>query len=161
MHASTITATRRFAEVYVQGVPRIADIGSLEMGGGSLRPIFRDSEYIGFDIAAGLGVDVLMTDPDCIPVADASFDVALSTNTLEHIRRPWVTVREMARILKPGGLMFLLVPMPNAHRYHAHPIDCWRAYIEGVRGLFEEAGMEVLELWEEADHDTVGVARKP
>lgn len=158
MHASAMEAARRFKEKYVLDHWTIADIGSRDDGNGTLRDVF--GKLTGFDIRPGEGVDVLVSDPDVIPAPDASFDCAVSANTLEHTRRPWRVVSEMARILKPGGYVFLLVPMPNAHRYHAEPIDCWRCYTEGMRGLFQEAGLETLELYEEADHDTVGIARK-
>jgi hypothetical protein len=58
-------------------------------------------------------------------------------------------------------IVFLLVPMPNAHRHHAHPIDCWRCYTEGMRGLFDDAGLDTVHLYEANDHDTVGIGRKP
>jgi len=154
---------RKFADEFtaaLSGPLRIAEIGSQDVNG-SLRSIFADHEYIGFDIEAGPGVDVVLFSPEAIAAAADSFDVALSANCLEHTRRPWLVVKEMARIIRPGGLVFLLMPMPNAHRYHAHPIDCWRCYTEGMRGLLENAGLEVLDLYEAADHDTVGIGCKP
>lgn len=158
MHASAMNAAKSFREKYVLDHYGIAEIGSRDDGNGTLRDVF--GNLTGFDIRPGEGVDVLVSDPDVIPAPDASFDCVVSANTLEHTRRPWRVVSEMARILKPGGFVFLLVPMPNAHRYHAEPIDCWRCYTEGMRGLFQEAGLETLELYEEAHHDTVGIARK-
>lgn len=160
MHASAMEAARKFAEEHVSVThQRVADIGALDMNG-SMRGLFAGREYVGMDIEPGKGVDMVLANSEAIPVADRTFDVVLSANTLEHTRRPWVVVREMARILRPGGLMFLLIPMPNAHRFHAHPIDCWRCYTEGMRGLLDGADLEVLELYEAGDHDTVGIARK-
>lgn len=161
MHASALKEAAAFRETYVgHETVRIADIGSRDVNG-SLRGVFSGHDYVGFDIEAGAGVDVVMPDPERINITSHSFDVAVSANCLEHARRPWLVVQEMARIVKPGGLVWLLVPMPNSHRYHAHPIDCWRCYTEGMRGLFDDAGLTTLDLHEAADHDTVGVARKP
>jgi len=161
MHESAMEAARKFAAKYVSRETslRIADIGSRDVNG-SMRPLFGGYEYTGFDIEPGPGVDMVLANSEVIPVAEGAFDVVLSANTLEHTRRPWIVVKEMARILRSGGLIFLLVPMPNAHRYHAHPIDCWRCYTEGMRGLFDDAGLETLELYEAGDHDTVGIGRK-
>ena len=159
MHASALAAAEKFAAKYFRGSLKVAEIGSRDVNG-TMRGIFSGHEYTGFDIEPGPGVDVVLANSEANPFPDGSFDAVISANTLEHTRRPWVIVREMARVLKPGGVMFLLVPMPNAHRYHAEPIDCWRCYTEGMRGLFEEAGLEVLELYEAGDHDTVGIARK-
>jgi len=49
--------------------------------------------------------------------------------------------------------------MPAEWPYHAHPIDCWRVYAEGMRGLLECAHLEVLDCFT-AGTDTVGVGRK-
>lgn len=159
MHASALQEAKAFRDARLGVRCRVADIGARDVNG-SLKTVFSEHDYTGFDIEAGKGVDVVMTESESIPALDGSFDVVISANTLEHARRPWRLVREMARIVKPGGLVWLLVPMPNAHAYHAHPIDCWRCYTEGMRGLFEDAGLTVLDLHEAADHDTVGIARK-
>jgi SAM-dependent methyltransferase len=39
-----------------------------------------------------------------------SFDVVVSRNTLEHLFDPRAELKEMARVLKPGGLLYLKVP---------------------------------------------------
>jgi SAM-dependent methyltransferase len=162
MHGSSMDEAREFKNTYLPDdvVLRIADIGAQDING-SLKIIFPDHEYVGFDIEAGNGVDVVMPNAETIPAESDSFDVVICANTIEHARRPWRLVQEMARIVKSGGLVWLLAPMPNAHRYHAHPIDCWRCYTEGMRGLFDDAGLRTMDLHEAADHDTVGVAVKP
>lgn len=45
-----------------------------------------------------------------IPVTDASFDVVLCSEVLEHIPNPVAAVREFSRILKPGGTLVLTAP---------------------------------------------------
>ncbi|MBF8186903.1 class I SAM-dependent methyltransferase [Nonomuraea sp. K274] len=42
-----------------------------------------------------------------LPVADARFDVCFSSNVLEHVPDPWRMAAEMARVTRPGGLIFL------------------------------------------------------
>lgn len=162
MHASAMSEAAAFRDVYFESSQpmRVADIGSRDVNG-SLKVLFPGHDYVGFDIEAGRGVDVVMPHAETIPAPDDSFDAVVCANTIEHARRPWRLVQEMARIVKHGGLVWLLAPMPNAHRYHAHPIDCWRCYTEGMRGLFDDAGLVTLDLHEADDHDTVGVARKP
>ncbi len=46
-----------------------------------------------------------------IPVPGASFDVVLCTEVLEHVPQPEEALREMARILKPGGRVLLTAPL--------------------------------------------------
>jgi SAM-dependent methyltransferase len=50
--------------------------------------------------------DALFGDALALPFADASFDVVLSGGLLEHFREPGAVVREMARVLRPGGLLY-------------------------------------------------------
>lgn len=45
-----------------------------------------------------------------IPVASESFDAVLCTEVFEHIPDPMAALRELSRILKPGGILILTVP---------------------------------------------------
>jgi SAM-dependent methyltransferase len=49
-------------------------------------------------------------DAEELPFADSSFDAVLSTYALEHSVNPRQMLREMARIVKPGGRIVLLGP---------------------------------------------------
>ena len=55
---------------------------------------------------AGVSGEALFGDAQRLPFADASFDVVLSGGLLEHFRDPAPIVREMARVLRPGGLFY-------------------------------------------------------
>ena len=86
-----------------------------------------------------------------------------------HIEFFWLTWLEMARILKPGGLIFLVAPSRGPE--HRYPQDCWRFYPDGYRALASFGGLELVSAntdWEShADEfsapwgDTVGVFRQP
>jgi SAM-dependent methyltransferase len=58
--------------------------------------------------AARAGVTALRTlgDARALPFPDGSFDLVLSGGLLEHFRDPAPVIREMARILRPGGLFY-------------------------------------------------------
>lgn len=55
---------------------------------------------------AGRSVRPALGDARALPFADASFDLVLSGGLLEHFRDPAPVVREMARVLRPGGLFY-------------------------------------------------------
>jgi SAM-dependent methyltransferase len=76
------------------------------------------------------------------PVADQSYDVVLAANVLEHVRKPWVWIRELARIVRRDGYVVTINPV--SWPYHEYPVDCWRAYPEGMKALFDEAGLQVV-----------------
>jgi SAM-dependent methyltransferase len=52
----------------------------------------------------------IVCDIVAIPEPDASFDVVLCSEVLEHVPDPIATVRELARLLRPGGSMILTAP---------------------------------------------------
>jgi SAM-dependent methyltransferase len=76
------------------------------------------------------------------PIADGSYDFVVASNVLEHVRKPWVWIRELARVARKDG--YVVLTNPVSYPYHAAPVDCWRAYPEGMKALFDEAGIEVV-----------------
>jgi SAM-dependent methyltransferase len=61
--------------------------------------------------------DAAVADMAHLPFDDASFDVVFSKYVFEHLTRPAAAMRELRRVLKPGGHM--LVHTPNARHYVA------------------------------------------
>lgn len=45
-----------------------------------------------------------------LPFADGSFDGIVSLETIEHLENPWFFVREISRLLRPGGFVVLSTP---------------------------------------------------
>jgi SAM-dependent methyltransferase len=135
------------------GVAReaLAEAVTLEIGAydvnGSARDFFR-GPYVGLDMRAGPGVDVLGLG-GALPFATGAFDVVVCTEVLEHDRRPWRTIAEAARVLRSGGTLLC-----SARGYdergcfpvHEYPGDLWRFSLEGARVLADDAGLGILEL---------------
>jgi SAM-dependent methyltransferase len=81
------------------------------------------------------------------PIQDNTYDAVLSGQVIEHVRKPWLWMRELSRVCKIGGLVVTVNPV--SWPYHEAPIDCWRAFPEGMRALYEDASLEViLSKWE-------------
>jgi SAM-dependent methyltransferase len=79
------------------------------------------------------------------PVASDSYEIVLSGQVIEHVRKVWVWMREVARVCRPGGYVITINPV--SWHYHEAPIDCWRIYPEGMKALCEDAGLEVVTSW--------------
>jgi SAM-dependent methyltransferase len=175
MHVSSYDAMSRFVATHLAGYAdtglEILDVGSQDVNG-SYRALFdRPSwRYRGADMEAGRNVDIVLRDVyRWREIEPDSFDVVVSGQVLEHVEYPWMTVLEIARVLRPGGLVCVIVPSSGPE--HLYPIDCWRVLADGARALARYAGLDVVEVNvfdAEADsagepnlwRDTVLVARK-
>ena len=172
MHLSSLQHVERLVQKYLANKSnlRVVDIGSYDVNG-SYKPFFDQPSwhYTGVDLAAGPNVDVVLSSPYKLPLASHSADVIVSGQAFEHIEYFWLTWLEMARVLKPGGMIFLLAPSRGYE--HRHPQDCWRFYPDSYLALANYAGMKLLEVetdWEphpDPDSapwgDTVGVFLQP
>ena len=92
------------------------------------------SELVGFDVPANARADLYGT-IDAIPVEDASFDVALCVQVLEHVPDPAAAVRELRRVVRPGGRVLLTTH--GVYPFHPNPDDLWRWTHQGLERLFQ------------------------
>jgi SAM-dependent methyltransferase len=76
-----------------------------------------------------------------IPVTEASYDLVLCTQVLEHVKDPQGVMNEFARVLKPGGQLWLTAPL--FYEEHELPFDFYRYTRYGLRHVVEMAGLEV------------------
>lgn len=147
---------KSFAESYLDKYENeeltIIEIGSAIVPGqedlGTFRQFFQKPKwkYIGVDIEQGTNVDIVLQNPyDWKELKDNSADVILSSATFEHIEFPWVTIREIWRVLKNGGIFCLIVPSIGPE--HRHPVDCWRILPDGVRALAKWAKFKTIEVF--------------
>jgi SAM-dependent methyltransferase len=95
------------------------------------------------DIAPGPGVDHVGSAEDT-GLPDGSYALVLCTQVLEHTRQPWQAMREMRRLLAPGGA--LLFSAPHVWFFHPHPADNWRFTQEGMLRLCAEGDLEPVAL---------------
>jgi len=125
---------------------RVLDAGAGESRHASNFPLQR---YVAVDLALGdpnwdySRLDAI-ADLSALPFRDATFEACLNVVTLEHVRRPRAALGELARVLKPGGRLLLVVP--HAWEVHQAPHDYFRYTRYGVRYLIETAGLEPVEI---------------
>jgi len=57
--------------------------------------------------AVGIEPELLRANLERLPLGDAEFDLVVSVQVLEHLLDPSAGLRELARVLKPGGTLLL------------------------------------------------------
>jgi SAM-dependent methyltransferase len=126
MHDTAYELGDLFYQTYVQPGSYVLDIGSMNVNG-TLRDFCpAGSCYVGVDIEAGNGVDVVVSSNSQLPFKADAFNAITSTSSFEHDRTFWVTFLEMCRVLKSGGYLYLNAPSRGG--YHRYPIDAWRFF---------------------------------
>jgi SAM-dependent methyltransferase len=91
------------------------------------------SEIVGFDVPGNPHAD-LHGSIDAIPVEDASFDVVLCLQVLEHVPDPAAAIRELRRVVRPGGRVLLATH--GVYPFHPNPDDLWRWTHTGLDRIF-------------------------
>jgi SAM-dependent methyltransferase len=89
-----------------------------------------------------------------LPMADETYDLVLCSQVLEHIAEPLAVLKEIRRVLKPGGQAWLSAPL--FYQEHESPYDYYRYTQFAWRHLAAEAGFEVISLeWLEGYYGTL------
>ncbi|RZB38067.1 MAG: hypothetical protein SRB2_00413 [Desulfobacteraceae bacterium Eth-SRB2] len=157
MHKSSLDKMLAFRKRYLEGkkkVPlRVLDLGSLDING-SYREFFDIPPWVygGMDMVSGKNVDIILKNPyKWREIKSESADVLISGQAFEHIEFFWITILEIARVLRPGGLCCIIAPSGGFE--HRYPVDCWRFYPDGFAALARFARLEVLEVSTQWDPD--------
>lgn len=138
MRHNTNTLVKVFSAVFSTPEP-IVELGSFQVPGqekiSNLRPYFSKKKYIGCDIRKGRGVDRL-ENMEKLTFLTSSVGTIISIDTLEHVSKPYLAVKEIYRVLKPGGLLLLVSTMDFP--IHDCPFDYWRFTPEGLKLLLSD-----------------------
>ena len=73
------------------------------------------------------------------------FDYVISGQMLEHCEDPVFTFRELIRVLKPNGILALIVPSCGPD--HKYPLDCYRFYPDSYRVFAKKSNVSLIDLF--------------
>jgi SAM-dependent methyltransferase len=137
-------------ETFVRGVAAEIPPGKrvLDAGAGECRfkPLFAHAEYVAIDFAQGdpawnySRLDAIGRLEE-LPFPNGSFDHVVSIVVLEHTPQPARVIAEFRRVLKPGGMVHLVVP--HMWEEHQKPHDFFRFTSSGIRYLLQSAGIRI------------------
>ncbi|MFK7960960.1 MAG: class I SAM-dependent methyltransferase [Phycisphaerales bacterium] len=124
---------------------RVLDVGA---GDCRYKPVFEGRAYESSDFASVPGKRYAELDHICditaIPVEDGRYQGVLCSQVLAHVPDPVAAARELARVLAPGGELWLSAPLyfqPNEPPYDFHRFTRY-----GLARIAEEAGLEVISI---------------
>jgi len=136
MHKSSYNSMKKFRNKYIDpdSYVSIIDIGSYDVNG-TYRNLFVENQkwtYVGMDICPGPNVDIVGFEN----IKD-KYDVLISGQVMEHVKRPWEWLPSLKKYIKQNGLICVIAP--NECKEHRYPIDTYRYFPDGMRDLFEYA----------------------
>jgi SAM-dependent methyltransferase len=122
---------------------RVLDVGC---GGGSVATAVKrerpDLEVFGCDLsesalaiarAAPEGVDFRQATAEGLPFGDGEIDFVWIFDVLEHVDNPERVLREVVRVLKPGGAFHIVLPLEGQPRTLYRLVGCGTRWTAKVR----------------------------
>lgn len=104
-------------------------------------PWVEAESYVRMDIRGGVDVDVV-GDIHSLPKEwENHFECFIADAVFEHLERPWIAAKEVAKVLSPGGLFFVVTH--QTYPLHGHPNDFFRFSKEALSLIFTDAGLTV------------------
>lgn len=132
----------------------VLEVGSLDVNG-TVRDLFT-GDYVGTDMRAGAGVDVVCDAHD-LPYGD-EFGVIVCTEMLEHDSQPWVSLAKMHQAGRKDAHLILTCrgyDERGCFPLHDYPSDLWRFSGEGIEHLLGHTGWTLVAV--EPDPEAPGV----
>jgi len=155
IYAFNSTARTKWVAKQAANVPANSKVLDVGAGSSPYRAFFDHCEFKTHDFVKlepeqlwgrqGYSQIDYVSDIKSIPVDDNTFDVVLCTEVLEHVPEPILAVKEISRILKPGGLLLLTAPLGSG--LHQEPYHFYGGYTPyWYEKFLPETGFEQIKI---------------
>jgi SAM-dependent methyltransferase len=162
-NALLLNSSRVYLESYNREFARLMKPGTrmLDAGSGSA-PYKKLFSHVDYENADFEQVDKPYAKPtyvcdlcERVPAEDGRFQYIVFNQTLEHLKEPERPLRELYRVLAPGGRMICTVPL--FYEEHEQPYDFFRYTQFSLAYLFSKAGFQIERIeWMEGFFGTCG-----
>ena len=139
----------RFVENVATSLPTGSSILDAGAGESIYKKFFSHCNYKAIDLAVGesrwnyANLDYVGFLHE-MPIENEMFDAVLCTQVLEHLEWPRESVKEMHRVIKLGGKLYMTVPM--AQNEHQVPYDFFRYTSYGLESICKHAGFNDIKI---------------
>jgi SAM-dependent methyltransferase len=143
LHKNSILLFKKYATEYFKSNLKVLEIGADTIPS-TYQEIVNLNEIIWdtIDLQEREGFTFVSNSEYSFPIKSNEYDIVLSGQVLEHVRKPWVWLKEISRVVAVGGIVITI--NPASWPYHEAPIDCWRAYPDGMTSLYDESGLSTI-----------------
>ena len=144
MHLNSLLLFNRYAKPFLKDHMRVLEIGPDSKNPDVFKKEVNNPTLVWetMDLSRTYaGLTHVCSDEYSFPLPSESYDIVFSSSVIEHVRKIWVWIREAGRVCKKNGHVVTIAPV--SWPYHAVPVDCWRIYPEGMKALYEEAGLRL------------------
>jgi SAM-dependent methyltransferase len=141
----------------------VCEVGSYDVNGSVRAGIeaHGPTSYLGVDIEAGAGVDLVANVEDLPGLYPDGFGLVVSTEMLEHVDSWKAAIRALVLLVAPGGAL-VVSTRSLGFPYHPYPQDTWRYSVAEMDRVLLDARLDVSHV--ETDPEQAGVfavAHKP
>ncbi|MBD2345477.1 class I SAM-dependent methyltransferase [Anabaena subtropica] len=137
----------KFVREAAESLPSTAIILDAGAGNCPYKPLFSHVQYESADFCqfdSEYGEIDYVCDLTSIPVENNKYDLVICNQVIEHIPEPEATLKELYRVLKPNGQLWLSAPF--FYEEHGIPYDFYRYTQFGHKYLFEKIGFEIKKI---------------
>jgi ubiquinone/menaquinone biosynthesis C-methylase UbiE len=130
---------------------------------------FKDSEIYALDYCEPLikelqerypEVKYVVGNVEKLPFEDETFDWVVSGELLEHCENPDQTVKELIRVVKPGGTLAISVPLNETVKNPISEEHLWSFSAEDIVKLLMEFGEVSLKFFSDEHQTIIGICKK-
>lgn len=150
-------SSRKYLDDYAKQAALSVPAGALVLDAGAgTGPYKRHFSHTTYESADFCDLDnvTYICDLTSIPVEDRRYDLVFCSQVLEHLPEPKDALKEIHRVLKPDGTLWLSAPL--FYEEHEAPYDFYRYTQYGFKYLLESAGFTIRKIeWLEGYYGTL------
>lgn len=147
-------AVAHFYWAHLADATRVLDLGCATGDLGRYKP--DNVEVYGLELDPALATQAAtyevtqvwdLDQPTPLPFPHDYFDAVVAKDILEHLQKPWQTLVEIRRVLKPGGVVLASVICHRGQRTWSDYTHVRGFTMQSLRQMFRDEGFEVLGIW--------------
>jgi SAM-dependent methyltransferase len=141
MHLNSKLLIEKYALPYFEDGMKILEIGPDNIPSSIRQLVHKNVSWHTLNIFDDKRLTFPSSPEYSFPIENETYDIVISANVIEHVKKIWKWIPELARVTKKDGYVITINPI--SWNYHEDPVDCWRIYPEGMKTLYEESSLSV------------------